>query len=79
MMDYLTRVEQACIDANRKSLKYRDHKAWDNRKSKIAKRHKPRGRAYKKVVQNERRAMYDRLCGSVDRLRIKLGEIKNNA
>ena len=72
-MEYLDRVVETCIDANRKSLKYRDAKAWDNRKAKISKRHKPRGKAYKRIVSIESKAEFNRLVDFSEDLKLKLG------
>lgn len=60
-MIYLENLRRLCIQTNKKALDYRDGKAWDNRKRKTRKQCCPRGKAFRRFEDMERKAAWDRL------------------
>lgn len=60
-MNYLENVYSTAIAVNSIAFRYRDGKAWDNKKKKTVKRHYPRGEAFRKVAAMARLAEYQKL------------------
>lgn len=58
-LDYLDRVSETCIAANKKAMNQPG--GWDNKKTKNMHRYLPRGKAYKRLVNMEWEAMSIRL------------------
>jgi len=54
MKGYLTNLHRTVREVNQKALNYGDGKAWDNKKIKTAKRHFPRGPAFKQLEARRR-------------------------
>ncbi len=60
---YLQNLEDTLIEGSAKALRYRGQgygKAWDNRKGRINRTCRPRGKAILKVWDNEWKAMFKR-------------------
>lgn len=58
-LGYLDRVSETCIAANKKAMS--QPRGWDNKKTKNMRRYLPRGKAYKRLVNMEWKAMSSRL------------------
>ena len=56
-MNYLDRVAETCIAANKKAMN--QPSGWDNKKIKNMRQYLPRGKAYKKLRQKEWQAQYE--------------------
>ena len=70
--DYMQNLDEQLVRMNRKALKHKDGKAWDNKKAKVSKMHKPRGKAYIKmhnirmrVISLNMRAAFEGLWSAV--------------
>lgn len=64
---YLDRVSETCIAANRDSMS--QPSGWDNKKTKNMRRYLPRGKAYKRLVNMEWKAMGERLEQAISHAR----------
>ena len=51
-------LEEVLIDMNRKAFRYGDGKAWNNKKIKVAKMHRPRGKVWMKLYKQQRKAWW---------------------
>lgn len=59
-MTYLEQLNETRLQYNNSRLNKGDGKAWDNRKSKGAKRYDPRGKVIKRMRQIERTAWWNK-------------------
>ena len=74
-MSYLDNLLSSLRDANKKSLKYGDGRAWENVKVKNAKRMLPRGKAFTKLINKQLTSKYNNLKSSTEKL---IEEYKNS-
>lgn len=56
-MDYMKKISEGLQVYSKKAFKYGDAKAWDNRKGKAWKVCTPRGRVYRRLMQQEWQAI----------------------
>lgn len=72
---YTQNLNQTLIKASRKAFLYGDGKAWDNRKAKICRRHMPRGKAYRRMVNMD----WKRACEGFGRLVEKVAQLEQES
>lgn len=65
-MNYLDNLMKQCQVINRKAFNYRDGRAWDNKKCKTARRHWPRGKAFRRLMRMENKAKWDALSARIN-------------
>jgi len=73
---YFENLNSAIINNNKKSFKYRDGKAWDNKKKKTAKSHMPRGKMYRRFMDMQWRGVCSQLTDDMNGLLQHLSELQ---
>ena len=68
---YTNKINCALGDYSRKAFAYRDAKAWDNRKAKAYKHIVPRGKVFKRLMQQEWQAITKPLFDIANELNAK--------
>lgn len=68
MKNYLTNLEDELIANNATALRFRDGKAWDNKKRKTRRLKTPRGNWFKRLEKLERLALFTKQRADIAKL-----------
>ncbi len=53
MKEYIDKIDKTIIRISERALRHKNGKAWDNAKVKADKRHRPRGKVFRKMLHRE--------------------------